>query len=150
MKWLWLAIPLLLLVFVAGKFIQVGQQSQQQPPSPGLADGRLKPCPASPNCVSSEAGTDNAHRVAPLPGTDWPRLVDTVTALGGRIVTNNGHYLHATFMSSLFHFVDDLEARLDEIQGVIHIRSASRVGHSDFGVNRNRVERIRRKMAAAS
>ncbi len=149
MKWLWLTIPTLLL-FVVVKFALLGQQSQQQQPNVGLLDAQLRPCPASPNCACSEAHTDEAHAIAPLSGSDWQRFVDTVTRLGGHIITSDDHYLHATFTSTLFRFVDDLEARRDDAQGVIHIRSASRVGHSDFGANRKRIERIRRQMAARS
>jgi len=68
-----------------------------------------------------------------------------IEAMGGRILEEQPGYLHAIFVSRLFRFVDDLELRLDEGAGVIQVRSASRVGHSDFGVNRKRVERLRER-----
>ena len=61
-----------------------------------------------------------------------------------RIVKEEGGYLHAEARSFLFRFVDDVEFMFDADQQVIHVRSASRLGYSDLGVNRRRVERIRR------
>jgi uncharacterized protein (DUF1499 family) len=62
--------------------------------------------------------------------------------MGGKIITDDGGYLHATFTSRIFRFVDDLELRLDGENGIIHLRSASRTGYSDFGVNRKRAEQF--------
>ena len=64
--------------------------------------------------------------------------------MGGRIEAESDHYLAATFSSAIFGFVDDLEIRVDSSERVIHIRSASRVGHSDMGVNRKRTELLRK------
>ncbi len=114
---------------------------------------RFAPCPDSPNCVSSYAD-DEVHHVDPLPlpadagsaGNDDP-LEAVRRALASmprtRIVTADGDYVHATCTSLVFRFVDDLELRLDRQQKVIHVRSASRVGYGDLGVNRRRVERLR-------
>jgi uncharacterized protein (DUF1499 family) len=108
----------------------------------------LSPCPASPNCVSSQA-TDAEHSTEPLRYTGdstlaWERLK---SALGSEsrlsIVEDTGSYLHAEARSLIFRFVDDIEFVLDPESGVIQVRSASRVGYSDFGVNRRRVERVR-------
>ena len=108
----------------------------------------LAPCPASPNCVSSKA-TDTEHFTEPLQFTGdasmaWSRLI---AALGTEsrlsIVEDTGSYLHAEARSLVFRFVDDVEFVLDPEAGVIQVRSASRTGYSDFGVNRRRVERIR-------
>ena len=109
----------------------------------------LAPCPASPNCVSSKA-TDTEHFTEPLRFTGnaslaWNRLI---AALGTEsrlsIVEDTGSYLHAEARSLVFRFVDDVEFVLDPEAGVIQVRSASRTGYSDFGVNRRRVERIRK------
>ena len=109
----------------------------------------LAPCPASPNCVSSQA-TDAEHLTEPLRFTGeatlaWNRLK---SALGTEsrlsIVEDTGSYLHAEVRSLVFRFVDDVEFVLDPEAGVIQVRSASRTGYSDFGVNRRRVERIRK------
>jgi len=70
-------------------------------------------------------------------------LKDVIQRMGGEIVDDQDAYLAATFSSGLFGFVDDLEIRVDRPAGLIHVRSASRVGHGDAGVNRKRVERLR-------
>jgi uncharacterized protein (DUF1499 family) len=64
--------------------------------------------------------------------------------MGGSIQAENENYLAATFSSTIFGFVDDLELRIDPVQKVIHIRSASRVGYSDAGVNRKRIALLRK------
>ena len=118
------------------------------PTSLGVRDGRLAPCPDKPNCVSSEA-IDDTHRVAPLAyGGDaaaaLQRLADIIAAQpGATLVTRRGDYLHAEFATALMGFVDDFEARVDAAARTIELRSASRLGHSDLGVNRKRVEAIR-------
>lgn len=118
---------------------------QGQPP--GLVDGRLAPCPASPNCVCSESGTAAAHATESLPLPVGPEplatLRDAVVAVGGEVKVAAGAYLAASFRSRLFGFVDDLELRLEPDAGVVQVRSASRVGHSDLGANRRRVDELR-------
>jgi len=114
----------------------------------GIYEGRLAPCPASPNCVSSEAD-DPRHAIPPLEFTGDPedawRAVRAATAALPRttIVYETSGYLHAESRSALFRFVDDLELQLRAEERAIAIRSASRVGYSDMGVNRDRVERLR-------
>ena len=74
----------------------------------------------------------------------WPQVQDAVSALPRvQIVKATDVYLHAECKSSLLGFVDDLELQLRPSEGLITIRSASRVGFSDLGVNRRRVERLR-------
>ena len=115
----------------------------------GEAMHTLAPCPASPNCVSSQA-TDAEHFTDPLRFTGDATLVwdQLKSALGTEsrltIVEDTGSYLHAEVRSLVFRFVDDIEFVLDPEAGVIQVRSASRAGYSDFGVNRRRVERIRK------
>ena len=109
----------------------------------------LKPCPASPNCVSSLAEEDSTHRVPPLRWTgDLPqakdRLRHAVLAAGNAtFVAVENTYWHIEFRSRLFRFVDDVEFLFEPRAKLIHVRSASRVGRSDLGVNRKRVEKIR-------
>lgn len=108
---------------------------------------RLAPCPDSPNCVSSYA-QDDVHAIEPLP---IPADQDATGALRRiveslprtTIVTVDGDYLHATFASRIFRFVDDVEFLVDREAGVVHVRSASRLGYGDMGVNRRRIEEIR-------
>ena len=119
----------------------------------GLQDGRLRPCPDRPNCVSSEPGAPSP--VAPLmfsgpPDQAWNRAKSTVEKLGGDIQEDTGTYLRATFTSRIFRFADDVEFRLVPEEGIIHVRSASRLGYSDFGVNRKRVERLRAEFGPAA
>lgn len=110
----------------------------------------LADCGRSPNCVSSLA-SEPARRVDPLHFSGEPKLAMARlrTALqsmaGVRIVASEAIYLRVEFATPLLRFVDDFEALLDESTGVIHLRSASRVGHWDLGANRRRVEALRRK-----
>lgn len=106
----------------------------------GLVDGKLAPLPSKPNCVSSEDGTDKAKRVDPL-ATDAVGLKAAIAATGGTITQDAGDYISTTYTTGLMRFVDDVEFRRDG--DVWHVRSASRVGHSDMGANRKRVKAIR-------
>ena len=112
----------------------------------------LKPCPASPNCVSSLAGEDSAHHVMPL---SWSgdlaqakaKLRQAVLTAGdATFVAEGDTYWHIEFRSRVFRFVDDVEFLFDLENKLIHVRSASRVGYSDLGVNRKRVEWIRSRL----
>lgn len=111
--------------------------------------GKLKPCPDTPNCVSSTA-TDSDHRVDPILFTDPPvveirRLEKLVGGMpGATIVEATEHYLHAEFRSKVFRFVDDVEFLWEASEHLCHVRSASRMGSYDFGKNRERIEEIRR------
>jgi len=144
-KILFICIAVIGLLILAAGFV-LGVKSKQSPPL-GLMAGHLRPCPASPNCVSSEAAeNDTEHYIKPLPvrdGKAWAKIASGIEDLGGYIMVNDGQNLHATFTSSLFRYIDDVEARLDASERVIHLRSASRVGRSDLGANRKRIESIR-------
>lgn len=115
-----------------------------------MRDGRLAPCPDSPNCVCSQAD-DARHAIAPLPLTGSPaasraRLLEILASEPRvRVVEQQERYLRAEFTSRLLRFVDDVEFLIGEQQ--IDVRSASRLGHSDLGVNRERVEHLRRRLA---
>jgi len=140
-----------LVVIVVVAFAGLGWWSHRDgQPVVGLVDGQLARCGPAPNCVCSEAGGAEAHGVAPLAtsGVEWDRVAGVIRELGGRVVRQDAHYLHATFTSRLLRFVDDLELRPDG--AVLQVRSASRVGHSDLGVNRQRVEGLRSALAAIS
>ncbi|MEM8768716.1 MAG: DUF1499 domain-containing protein [Pseudomonadota bacterium] len=139
MKYLLIGVVLLLVLGVGG-FFYLGQQSQSGT-APGLADGRLTPCPDSPNCASSEPGTVADKQVEPFPAVVWALLPGTIAELGGTVTKEEAGYLAAEFTSSTFGFVDDVEFRLGE--DMVHVRSASRVGHSDGGVNSARVAALR-------
>ena len=116
----------------------------------GLVEGMLPKCPNKPNCVCSEHKDDADHYIDPIiiPQNikfDIFSLVKNVIQdMGGNVQVESDNYLAATFTSAIFKFVDDLEIRVDLTQKVIHIRSASRVGHSDMGVNRKRAELLKK------
>ena len=119
----------------------------------GLADGKLRPPPTSPNCASSEYPDDRAY-VKPFAFDGdaeqaWADLKEAVLVEGGTVEKETTDYKWFTFTSRIFRFVDDVEFRLDRDEKLIHIRSASRVGHSDFGANRRRVEAIRTRFEAS-
>lgn len=149
MIWLLNIIQVLLLVGLIA-YVAMAMQSQKSPEDLGLQQGLLRPCPASPNCVCSEQHSQSSeqHAVAPIKASfgAWKKLTNIIIELGGEIQQDDGSYLHAIFTSPVFRYVDDVELRLDEDQGLIHIRSASRVGRSDFGANRKRVENITRAL----
>ena len=114
----------------------------------GLHGGKLAPVPDSPNCVSSMTEKESA-RMDPfeVSAADQPleKLKQAIEAAvpRSRLVTEKENYLHYEFTSRLFRFVDDGEFLIDAENGVVHFRSASRVGYSDMGANRKRMEKIR-------
>lgn len=125
------------------------------PENHGVRDGRLAACPDSPNCVSTQA-EDQEHWIAPLavasqaiPAIEL--LSDVVRELpGATIVEQTSDYLRVEFRSRIFRFCDDVEFYFEPPSNRVHFRSASRVGHSDLGVNRDRMELIRQKFQEAS
>ena len=138
---------ILLIVLVPLAFAVMSIASRGQKPAGLTPDGRLSPCPDSPNCVCSEYEGDQAA-IEPLPfagSAEAARagLLEAIEYTGGTVREEDGNYICARYESAAFCFIDDLECRIDADNGVIHIRSASRVGHFDLGVNRSRVERLR-------
>ncbi|MFN0182207.1 MAG: DUF1499 domain-containing protein [Aquabacterium sp.] len=128
----------------------------------GVRDGRLKPPAKTPNSVASQAALHQDHPMArhaaidPLPmrgdaAASIAALAPLVQAMpGAEIVRQEGDYLYATFQTALMRFKDDAEFWADPTQGVIHLRSASRVGRKDFGVNRARIEALRDRWTRTS
>ena len=112
----------------------------------------LRPCPSSPNCVSTLA-LDDGHMIAPFRyrksrAEAKEALKEAIRSLPRvSLVEEDESYLHYEFTSLLFRFVDDVEFLLDDDAKIIHFRSASRTGYGDFGVNRRRMEDIRRLTA---
>lgn len=123
----------------------------KRPTNLGVRDGCLAACPSSPNCVSSQA-TDQTHRILPLAfqGSPEAAFARLKLILGRRddtkIIESTANYLRVELKTVLF--VDDAEFLLDEGQQVIQVRSASRLGYSDLGKNRSRMEEIRRQFSA--
>jgi uncharacterized protein (DUF1499 family) len=121
-----------------------GMFSWQRPANLGVTNGRFAPCKRSPNCVSSQADpADSEHYIPSLASTiSIPKLRMLVESMpGATIIKEQGNYLYAEFRSRLLGFVDDLELFSDG--KAIQVRSASRLGRRDFGVNRKRVEALR-------
>lgn len=120
----------------------------KRPPHLGGEASRLAPCPSSPNCVSSDA-LDSTHSIAPfalvIPSREaWLAVRGSVESLPRtKIISETSDYLHAECTSAVFGFVDDLELQLRAAEGIIAVRSASRLGYSDLGVNRRRIEDLR-------
>ncbi|NLQ16586.1 DUF1499 domain-containing protein [Marinomonas sp. M1K-6] len=139
----------LIVVFFVGFFIYVSM-SNKSPEGLGITDGLLKSCPSSPNCVSTQAQSDDvAHYIEPIiyrgDRKETQLLIESsILAKGNtRIISRYLGYVHFEVKSHLVGFIDDVEFYLPEADSVIHIRSASRVGYSDFGVNRERVRQYR-------
>ena len=120
----------------------------RRPRNLGVIGGRLSPCRRTPNCVSSQADpADKEHYIAPIPfkGDAIAAVREAVESMPrARIISADSHYLYAEFRSALLGYVDDVEFHYDG--SVIHVRSASRLGRRDFGVNRARVEELRKRI----
>lgn len=133
-------------------FFLRGKASKKGKP-PGIVNGKLAKCSRKPNAVCSEYISDTSHYIEPIDvskvnmGQHFYKVIQAIEANGGEIVTKNDHYVAAIFTSTIFKFVDDVEARLDKEEGVIHLRSASREGYSDLGVNAKRIAAIKASYA---
>ncbi len=128
--------------------------SWKRPGNLGVTDGRLAPCRRTPNCVSSQADpADVLHYIAPIPfnGDAAAAIAAARRAVESMqratVIREEPGYLYAEFRSKLIGFVDDVEFAFDDKAGLLHARSSSRVGRRDYGVNRARVESLRRRIA---
>jgi uncharacterized protein (DUF1499 family) len=141
---------LTVLVFVVSPLLNPMIFAGTRPNNLGVRDGRLLPCPSSPNCVCSQT-SDSLHEIPPLSFTSTPeqafsKLKTVIESLPRtKIIIESEDYLYAEFKSGLMGFVDDVEFYLDRNSNIIHLRSASRLGYGDLGVNRQRIEAIRAK-----
>jgi uncharacterized protein (DUF1499 family) len=117
-------------------------------PDVGVADGRLKPCPSSPNCVSSQDDREDKNlppiRYSGSKDQARSKLLSILRSMKRcEVVEQTDDYIHAVCTSAVFKFADDVEFLFDDEKRVIHFRSAARTGYYDFGVNRKRIEGIR-------
>ncbi len=152
---IWIALAVVA-VLLAARF---GAFSGKPPANIGVRDGKLKPPAKTPNSVSSQADLwpDAAQkeyaRIEPIAlQGDGKATIAKIAAViadlpGSEIVEQSDNYLYARFTTPLMRFVDDVEFWFDPAAGVIQVRSASRLGQKDFGVNRSRIENIRSRMA---
>lgn len=143
--WVWLLPVLVGLAWLVTRLMV--QIVSPAPVGIGAQNGRLAECPESPNCVSTFVATP-LHAMSP-----WPLAGDAAAAQirlltliqeqpRTRVITVEPTYIHVEFRSLVWGFVDDVEFYLDEPAGLIHFRSAARLGHGDMGVNRTRMERL--------
>ena len=151
MKATLIIMSILLIVIIITLFIR--GVSSRKGVSPGLIDGKLTQCSKKPNCVCSDVKTDTQHYISPLILPDnsvrvkHSLIKDIINDMGGVLVLEKENYFSFNFTSALFSFVDDVEIRFDSNGGAIHFRSASRVGTSDFGVNRKRINEIKKLLS---
>ncbi|MFC2173153.1 DUF1499 domain-containing protein [Acidobacteriota bacterium] len=135
-------------VILAAIALMILVRTASKPGHLGLKGGKFAPCPTSPNCVSSQS-KDRAKYIEPISYEHSADAARTrlLAILGNRkngtVIEAQDRYVHVEFRSRLFAFVDDAEFYLDEEAKVLHLRSASRVGYSDLGANRRRLEEIR-------
>lgn len=154
-----LALALLLAGAAAGLAIHVATAtgdtvfSWKRPDNLGVKDGRLAPPKRTPNCVSSQADpVDAEHYIAPIPFKgDAPAAMAAVrkaveAMAGATVIRQDGAYLYAEYRTRIMRFVDDVEFHFDAQAGLLHVRSASRLGRRDFGVNRARIESLRARI----
>ena len=154
---IWLALAVVAALVAA----RLGAFSGKAPAHLGVHDGKLKPPAKTPNSVSSQADLwpeavqkDNA-RIPPIASqgdgkATMGKIAKVVEDLpGSHIVVRRDDYLYAQFTTPLMRFVDDVEFWFDPTAGVVQVRSASRVGRKDFGVNRARIENIRARLGGA-
>jgi uncharacterized protein (DUF1499 family) len=135
----------------------MGLFSGTRPDNLGVHDGHLAPPKPTPNNVNSQIdkSADTQHYIEPLRYSGdarkaWAALRQVIDGMPrAKVVTAEPNYLYVEFTSKLMGYVDDTEFYLDEKAGVIQVRSASRLGRSDFGVNRQRIESIRARLAQA-
>ena len=139
------------LLAIAGLYFL--SMTAEQPDNLGESHGQLAKCPDSQNCVSSQS-SDPRHAMPPiaLVGSNSEIMEKIKAVVAGdfsraRLISETDNYLHFEFTSAIFRFVDDVEFLVDDEANVVHFRSASRVGHSDLGANRKRMEKISERLS---
>ena len=109
-----------------------------------VTDGIVPPCSSSQNCVTSEVGSQHSAYIKPIEAQLTIKQLEAhLKALGGQITSTSESLTQAEFRTRLFGFTDDMVGKLDQNEKLLRIRSSSRVGRSDFGANRERVEALR-------
>jgi len=142
------AIALLILILLLfAYFFYQGKVSATKAP-PLLSGNTLSVCGSKPNCVSSLQDSTDDHYIEPIElGTTEDKankVVTVIESLGGEVTSSDGKLIQATFTSGIFRFVDDVQVSIDADK--LQVRSSSRVGHSDLGANRKRIELLRQAL----
>jgi len=157
----WLLILLAVVIIAAIGAGQAGLFQSSAPTDLGVHGGRLKPPSATDNSVSSQAVLYSDHpqhqaaQIAPLPlRGDGPATIARIKSVvlsmaGAKMIKSDSDYLYAQYTTPLMKFVDDVEFWYDPAAQAIQVRSASRIGEGDMGVNRKRIEAVRAALAAA-
>ena len=132
-------------------FFYLGYKSHSGSPY-GLVKSKLAPCPKKPNCICSEYPEDISHFVDAISYNNmdedviFQSIQDAIKKTGGIILNVQGDYIAASYISKIFRYFDDFEVRIDRKSKLIHLRSASRVGHSDMGANLKRIKNVKKKL----
>lgn len=147
-RWIIIIVVSLVILFFLMRWLVV--RVSPMPPNLGVDNGRLAPCPSSPNCVSTfEPESDRLHQIAPIAydsdtAVAYQKMRQIIESMPrSTIITTNPTYIHAEFRSLTWAFIDDVEIFFDEENNTIHFRAAARLGQEDFKANRNRMEEIR-------
>ncbi|MFN8494788.1 MAG: DUF1499 domain-containing protein [Caldilineaceae bacterium] len=150
---LWLLLILVVVVIGGTLGLRLWARSAKRPANLGVNNGKLAPCPDTPNCVSTQA-TQDSQKMAALSYTGpladaKAHLLKVVQAMPRvELLTEQDNYLAFVFRSRLIGYPDDVEFYFDDAAKQIHFRSASRLGKGDMGVNRARMEAISKAFAA--
>lgn len=147
-KWLY-GIGLVVLTIYVALLLAVPRLSPR-PNDLGVTNGQLKPCPGTPNCISTQSNSNDAYeRREPLPAKEATagETIETIVKIVEKtprttIIERTDNYLYVEFRTFAMRYIDDVEFYLDKAQNVIHYRSASRLGREDFGANGKRMEKI--------
>lgn len=137
----------LLILVLLGLVLFMRFRPRGEPPELGAVEGKLRDCPPKPNCICTQASeAEKRMEAIPITGATNPiavvrKILETTE--GARVVTATDVYLHAEFTTQLMRFVDDVEFLVDPSTQLLHFRSASRIGHSDFGTNGRRMAALR-------
>jgi uncharacterized protein (DUF1499 family) len=145
-KYIVIAIGLVIAFLLVNNHVFAGSS----PTNIGINNGELATCPSTPNCVNSQiSASDAEHSIKPISidGDSAARMADLKLAIKSMprstVIKETNNYLYVEFTSKLMGFVDDVEFYFDGDGKSIQVRSASRLGESDLGVNRQRIEEIR-------
>lgn len=142
-KAIMIIIPTLIFAFGV-RLTMLGSQSREMKPQLGVTENQLRKCPEKPNCINSFYQDDKDHYIAPLKTALTINEIKNIIKSkrpNFKIEKSNDQYLYYTYESSLMGFVDDIELLL--IEDLLYFRSASRVGYSDMGANKERIEKLK-------
>lgn len=140
-SWIQTILVLLISGVVTLKLLAI--YSRKKSAAYGIHNGSLAPINHLANSVSSEGEGSNITPLTDCDDDTWKNLTEVIKSQGGKVITSDETYLHAHFRTPILGFEDDFEARFDAPNRTIHLRSSSRVGYSDAGTNRRRVEALK-------